>query len=53
VGRVAELRARLMSLRRREEAVMLALLAEEKRIRAERRRKILRLVSEYSEDASE
>jgi len=34
-GRVAELR--LISLSRREEAVMLALLAEEERIRAERR----------------
>jgi len=41
VGRVAQLRARLMGLRRREEAVMLALLAEEERIRAERRRIIL------------
>jgi len=44
VGRVAQLRARLMGLRRREEAVMLALLAEEERISAERRRRILRLV---------
>lgn len=39
MGRVAEMRARLMGLRRREEAVMLALLAEEERIRAERRRR--------------
>jgi len=51
VGRVAQLRAGLMSLRRREEAVMLTLLAEEERIRAEKRRRILRLVSDYSEDA--
>ena len=53
VGRVAQLRARLMGLRRRKEAVMLTLLAEEERIRAERRRIILRLVSDYSEDASD
>ena len=42
-----------MGLRRREEAVMLALLAEEERIRAERRCRILRLVPDYSEDASD
>jgi len=53
VGRVAQLRARPMGLRRMEEAMMLALLAEEERIRAERRRRILRLVPDYSEDASD
>ena len=53
VGRVAQLRARLIGLRRRKEAVMLAFLAEEEMIRAERRRIIFRLVSDYSEDASD
>jgi len=48
VGRVAQLRARLIGLRRREEAV-----AEEEGIRAERRRRILQLVLDYSEEASD
>ena len=48
LGRVAQLRARLIGLRRREEAV-----AEEEGIRAERRRRILQLVLDYSEEASD
>ncbi len=42
VGRIAELRARLRGLRRREEAVMLALVAEEERLEAERRHRMPR-----------